>query len=115
MEYHVDAIPSAFFDSDARTVAKSAAEVAKEIASTYEVAQAWGGQVIASYSITCAPGPELRELARSDDRSGDPSECLFLVMELPDGYQEREAAEVEARRTAEAVADDSAASAQHCD
>lgn len=62
-----------------------AADIADDIRSAYAAAEGWGGKVVASYSMTCAPGYE----GEIHKPKGDPSECLFLIMELPDGYEER--------------------------
>jgi hypothetical protein len=103
MEYNVSAIPSTEIGGyDRADVTRSAADIADDIRSTYAAAEGWGGKVIASYSLTCSPANELGDIHKP---KGDPSECLFLVMELPDGYEEREAAEVRARRAAEVAAD----------
>jgi hypothetical protein len=97
MEYNISAIPSTEPQGyDRPDVTRSAADIADDIRSTYVAAEGWGGKVIASYSMTCAPGYE-REIHKP---KGDPSKCLFLVMELPDGYEEREEAEVRAREAA---------------
>jgi hypothetical protein len=97
MEYNVSAIPSTAPQGyDRADITRSAADIADDIRSTFAAAEGWGGKVIASYSITCAPGYE----GEIHKPKGDPSECLFLVMELPDGYEERDAAEVRARQAA---------------
>lgn len=102
MEYNVAPIPSTeVIGHDAKNVVRSAADIADDIHSTYAAAEIWGGKVIASYSMTCAPAHE----GDINNPQGDPSECLFLVMELPDGYEERERAEVRARQATEAAAD----------
>jgi hypothetical protein len=105
MEYNVSAIPSTETGGyDHADMTRSAADIADDIRSTYAAAEGWGGKVIASHSMICTPGYE----SEIHEPKGDPSECLFLVMELPDGYEERDAAEVRARTavlpTAEAEA-----------
>jgi hypothetical protein len=81
MKYQVDAVP-VIDVVESGPGARSAAEMAREICSTYEVAHLWGGKVIAGYTLmTCGP-----------DKGEDPdpaSETLFLVMELPDDHESR--------------------------
>jgi hypothetical protein len=110
MEYNVAPIPSTeVIGHAAKNVVRSAADIADDIRSTYVAAETWGGKVIAEYSMTCAPEHE----GDINNPKGDPSECLFLVMELPDGYEEREKAEVRAAQAARAAASDPTASPQH--
>jgi hypothetical protein len=98
MEYEVAHIPSTSLFRD-KSVVKSAEQIAIEIRARYEYAQRWGGRVIAHHTLTCTP--ERQTVGRSRFiPKGDPSDCLFLVMELPDGYMEREKAEVRARQAA---------------
>ncbi len=98
MEYNVAAVPSTESQGHGHPdVTRSAADIADDIQSTYVAAEGWGGKVIAHYSITCAPGNELGDIHKP---KGNPTECLFLVMELPDGYMEKEEAEVRAARAA---------------
>jgi hypothetical protein len=111
MKYEVYAVPATAITADPRrdhaeeTKFRSAPDIANDIRINYQVAHDWGGRVIASYTMTCAPESKSGEdIENVDAARGEPSECIFVVMELPDDYVEREEAEVRAAQAARAAA-----------
>lgn len=96
MEYEVVRVQSTALFRD-KSVVRPAPDIASEIRGVYERAQEWGGQIIASHTLTCAPERQRVGHSRNVPK-GEPSECLFLVMELPDGYNEKAARAVDAAR-----------------
>jgi hypothetical protein len=60
--------------------------VEEEIRAKYEAAHGWGGKVVAGYTMRCEPH---EGLLPDEPALRVPSDFLFLVMELPDDWEEQ--------------------------
>ena len=89
MQYEVHAIQATTdHPQDRSTVPTTVRFVEQLIQDKYEAAHAWGGKVVAGYTMRCEPHEGLSE---GDPALREPSDFLFLVMELPDDWGQRRA------------------------
>ncbi len=89
MQYEVHAIQATTdHPHDGANMPMTVGFVETVIQAKYEAAHAWGGKVIAGYTMRCEPHEGLSE---GDPPLREPSDFLFIVMELPDDWHERRA------------------------
>jgi hypothetical protein len=90
MKYEVHAIQATTdHPHNGANIPTTVETVGDMIRAKYNAAHAWGGKVVAGYTMRCEPH---ESLYGSDPPLREPSDFLFLVMELPDDWQQRRAA-----------------------